>query len=84
MRKELADEKAKKGVDNDNVTKRLAEADQKNVVLTVKVAELEKELAEERARGSANKDAKQELAVMKAKLAEMVAGGVKIKVETIE
>jgi hypothetical protein len=53
-------------------------------VLTVKVAELEKELAEERARGSANKDAKQELAVMKAKLAEMVAGGVKIKVETIE
>jgi len=70
LKRELAAEKAKKGVVDHDMKKRLVEARQENGLLTAKVAGLEKELAEERTRGKENRDAKGELEVMKTKLAD--------------
>jgi len=83
LKRELAAEKAKKGVVDHDMEKRLVEVRQENGLLTAKVAGLEKELADERARGKENRDAKRELEVMKTKLADMVKGG-KVKVEVVE
>jgi chromosome segregation ATPase len=83
LKKELAAEKANKGVSVEDVGKQIAEVKQKNAMLSAKVLGLEKELADERARGTANSDAKRELEVMKTKLADMVSGA-KVKVEMIE
>ena len=83
LKRELAVEKAKKGVVDVDMEKRLAEARQENGLLTAKVAGLEKELADERARGKENRDAKRELEVMKTNLADMVRGK-EVKVEVVE
>ena len=83
LKRELAAEKAKKGVVDHDMEKRLAEVRQENGLLTAKVAGLEKELADERARGKENRDAKRELVVMKTKLADMVRGK-EVKVEVVE
>jgi chromosome segregation ATPase len=83
LKKELAAEKANKGVTVEDVGKQIVEVKQKNAMLSAKVLGLEKELADERARGTANRDAKRELEVMKTKLADMVSGA-KVKVEMIE
>ncbi|KAI4910783.1 hypothetical protein J4E90_007039 [Alternaria incomplexa] len=83
LKRELAAEKAKKGIVDQDMEKRLGEARQENGLLTAKVAGLEKELADERARGKENRDAKRELEVMKTKLADMVKGE-KVKVEVVE
>jgi len=83
LKRELAAEKAKKGVVDYDMEKRLVEARQENGLLTAKVAGLEKELADERARGKENRNAKRELEVMKRKLADMVRGK-EVKVEVVE
>ena len=83
LKRELAAEKAKKGVVDNDMEKRLIEVRQENGLLTAKVAGLEKELADERARGKENRDAKKELEVMKTKLADMVKGE-KVKIEVVE
>jgi hypothetical protein len=83
LKKELAAEKANKGITVEDVGKQIAEFKQTNAMLSAKVLGLEKELADERARGTANRDAKRELEVMKTKLADMVSGA-KVKVEMIE
>ncbi|KAI4926174.1 hypothetical protein J4E85_006466 [Alternaria conjuncta] len=83
LKRELAAEKAKKGVVDQDMEKRLVEVRQQNALLTAKVLGLEKELADERARGEENRDAKRELEVMKTKLADMVSGS-KVKVEVVE
>jgi len=83
LKRELAAEKAKKGVVDQDMEKRLGEERQENGLLTAKVAGLEKELADERARGKENKGAKKELEVMNTKLADMVSGS-KVKVEVVE
>ncbi|KAI4694977.1 uncharacterized protein J4E84_001601 [Alternaria hordeiaustralica] len=83
LKRELAAEKAKKGVVDQDMEKRVIEVRQQNALLTAKVLGLEKELADERARGKENRDAKRELEVMKTKLADMVKGG-KVKVEVVE
>ncbi|KAI4632066.1 uncharacterized protein J4E87_001537 [Alternaria ethzedia] len=83
LKRELAAEKAKKGVVDQDMEKRLGEVRQENGLLTAKVAGLEKELADERARGKENRDAKRELEVMKTKLADMVRGK-EVKVEVVE
>jgi len=80
---ELAAEKAKKGVVDQDMEKRVIEVRQQNALLTAKVLGLEKELSDERARGKENRDAKKELEVMKTKLADMVSGS-KVKVEVVE
>jgi hypothetical protein len=83
LKKELAAEKANKGITVEDVGKQIVEFKQTNAMLSAKVLGLEKELADERARGTANRDAKRELEVMKTKLADMVSGA-KVKVEMIE
>jgi len=83
LKRELAAEKAKKGVVDHDMEKRVIEVRQQNALLTAKVAGLEKELADERARGKENRDAKRELEVMKTKLADMVRGK-EVKVEVVE
>ncbi|KAI4644939.1 hypothetical protein J4E93_005737 [Alternaria ventricosa] len=83
LKRELAAEKAKKGIVDEDMEKRLGELRQENGLLTAKVAGLEKELADERARGKENRDAKRELEVMKTKLADMVKGE-KVKIEVVE
>ncbi|KAH6869949.1 hypothetical protein BKA58DRAFT_401545 [Alternaria rosae] len=83
LKRELAAEKAKKGVADDDMEKRLVEAREQNCMLTAKVLGLENELADERATRRENEDAKRELEVMKTKLADMVSGE-KVKVEVVE
>ncbi|KAI4944830.1 hypothetical protein J4E91_008518 [Alternaria rosae] len=83
LKRELAAEKAKKGVADDDMEKRLVEVREQNCMLTAKVLGLENELADERATRRENKDAKRELEVMKTKLADMVSGE-KVKVEVVE
>ncbi|KAI4675109.1 uncharacterized protein J4E88_008013 [Alternaria novae-zelandiae] len=83
LKRELAAEKAKKGVVNQDIEKRLVKVQQENSLLTAKVAGLEKQLADEKARGKEYRDAKKELEVMKTKLADMVSGS-KVKVEVVE
>ncbi|KAI4666341.1 uncharacterized protein J4E79_002379 [Alternaria viburni] len=82
LKRELAAEKAKKGVVDHDMEKRVIEVRQQNALLTAKVLGLEKELADERARGKENGNAKRELEVMKRKLADMVKGG-KVKIEVV-
>ncbi|KAI4956735.1 hypothetical protein J4E86_005206 [Alternaria arbusti] len=83
LKREFAAEKAKKGVVDQDLEKRLGEVREENGLLTAKVAGLEKELADERARGKENRDAKRELEVMKTKLADIVSGA-EVKVEVVE
>ena len=83
LKRELAAEKAKKGVVDQDMEKRVIEVRQQNALLTAKVLGLEKELSDERARGKENRDAKKELEVMKTKLADMVRGK-EVKVEVVE
>ncbi|KAI4626451.1 hypothetical protein J4E83_003602 [Alternaria metachromatica] len=83
LKRELAAKKAKKGVVDQDIEKRVIEVRQQNALLTAKVLGLEKELSDERARGKENRDAKRELEIMKTKLADMVRGK-EVKVEVVE
>ncbi|KAI4933449.1 uncharacterized protein J4E92_003116 [Alternaria infectoria] len=83
LKRELAAEKAKKGVVDQDMEKRLVEVRQQNALLTAKVFGLEKELSDKRARRKKNRDAKKEFEVMKTKLGDMVRGK-EVKVEVVE
>jgi regulator of replication initiation timing len=80
LKQELVVEKAKKKTDEE-AERRLAELVSENAKLTSEANYLQQEIKAEMARSAANSGANKELDALKANLAAMVAGGVKIKTE---